>query len=237
MNKKHLFIIILGAGLTACSSFSPNTWKSHALAINESRGLVNALDDEIRPYRDSLSESMNEIIGYSSAYLIIGRPCSKLSNWVADALLKDQDSLAQILKPNMVLLNVGGIRSSINEGKVTVGDIFRLMPFDNEVVWVKLPISLLPEIAYYLKKSGGEPISNAVLNQQGLMLVDAEINSNYFWVLTSDYLMNGGDNMNFFKQKTEVIYTNKLMRDSFLDQVKKEGTLQVDEKCRTYDEK
>jgi 2',3'-cyclic-nucleotide 2'-phosphodiesterase (5'-nucleotidase family) len=237
MNKKHFFITIFGAGLTACSSFSPNTWNSQALEINESSGLVNDLDDEIRPYRDTLSKSMNEIIGYSSAYLIIGRPCSKLSNWVADALLKDQDSLAQILKPNMVLLNVGGIRSSINEGKVTVGDIFRLMPFDNEVVWVKLPVSLLPEIASYLKKSGGEPISNAVLNQQGLMLVDAEINSNYFWVLTSDYLMNGGDNMNFFKQKTEVIYTNKLMRDSFLDQVKKEGTLQVDEKCRTYDEK
>jgi 2',3'-cyclic-nucleotide 2'-phosphodiesterase (5'-nucleotidase family) len=232
MIKKVFFIFILGAGLTACSSFSPKTWDSQTVVIDEGKREVEALELQIAPYRDSLAESMNLVIGFSEENLAKGRPCSYLNNWVADALLKDQDSLSNQLIPNISLLNVGGLRSTINSGEITVGDIFTLMPFDNLVVWVKMPISSLTEIALYLKTSGGEPIGNAILTNSLLNLEKRIENTDFFWIVTSDYLMNGGDNMSFFDRKLEVIYTDKLLRDSFLDQVKEQGNLQLDKKCR-----
>jgi hypothetical protein len=37
--------------------------------------------------------------------------------------------------------------------------------------------------------------------------------------------MSGGDNMEFFQDQLRVIYTNVLMRDAMIEQVKKQGTL------------
>jgi 2',3'-cyclic-nucleotide 2'-phosphodiesterase (5'-nucleotidase family) len=232
MYKKYFIIFVIGAGLTACSSFSPKLWNSHSTVIDSTTGDVLIIENQIKPYRDSLAISMNEVIGFSEENLIKGRPCSFLNNWSADALLNDQDSLATLLKPNMSLLNVGGLRSSINAGNITVRDVFTLMPFDNLVVWVKMPKSSLPEIANYLKKSGGEPIGNSELRKEGLTLLDNNLSVDYFWIVTSDYLLNGGDNMTFFEKKLEVVYTDRLLREAFLDQVKIQNTLMVDKKCR-----
>lgn len=232
MAKNFIFIFLIGAGLTACSSFSPKSWDSQTIIVDAEKSEVENLEDQIKPYRDSLAESMNLVIAYSKENLVKGRPCSYLNNWAADALLLDQDSLANILSPNMALLNVGGLRSTINAGDITVGDIYTFMPFDNLVVWVKMPITSLHEIASYLRKSGGEPIANAQLNKEGIILSGGNSSSDYFWIVTSDYLMNGGDNMSFFDKKMEIIYTDKLLRDSFLEQVKVQGTLEVDKKCR-----
>ncbi len=193
---------------------------------------METLETEISPYRDTLNLSMNVVIGQSGENMIKNRPCSALNNWIADALLNDQDSLSKILKPNMVLLNMGSIRSSINQGGVTLGDIYTLMPFDNEVVWVKLPISVLKDIEDYIRASGGEPIANAVFNKSGLSLLGEQEQTDVFWVLTSDYLLNGGDRMTFFEQKLEVLYTGRLLRDSFIDEVKKQGNLKIDKNCR-----
>jgi 2',3'-cyclic-nucleotide 2'-phosphodiesterase (5'-nucleotidase family) len=127
---------------------------------------------------------------------------------------------------------VGGIRSSFNKGPITVGDVFKVMPFDNELVWVKLPITALKDIEAYLNKSGGEPISNAQIVNGKLQLAGVNSQTQFFWVITSDYLMNGGDNMRFFSQKTAVNTTSKLLRNALLEEVKKQGELKIDTTIR-----
>jgi hypothetical protein len=44
--------------------------------------------------------------------------------------------------------------------------------------------------------------------------------------------MNGGDKMDFFKQKIEVNFTNKLLRSALLEEVKKQAVLKVDSTAR-----
>ena len=44
-------------------------------------------------------------------------------------------------------------------------------------------------------------------------------------MVTSDYLMNGGDNMTFFSKRTKEVYLGKLMRDVMIDAVKEQDTL------------
>ena len=53
-----------------------------------------------------------------------------------------------------------------------------------------------------------------------------------FWVITSDYLMKGGDNMEFFKKRTETNLTGKLMRDALITEAREQKELYVDTTMR-----
>ena len=81
-------------------------------------------------------------------------------NWMADAVFANQTKNVRLSYPTFCLLNTGGIRSSLGIGPVSLGDLYKLMPFDNSIVWVRLPISTLESIESYIEESGGEPISN-----------------------------------------------------------------------------
>lgn len=189
------------------------------------------IDSIILPYRDSLEDEMNVVIGYAPKDFERNRPNGSLNNWAADVL--GQSMLEELdERPYMCLLNVGGLRNSINKGQVTIGDIFKVMPFDNEVVAVELPISVLKDIELYLLNKDGEPISNALFENGKLEILALEENRSSFWVVTSDYLMNGGDNMVFFSKRTKEIYLGKLMRDVMIDAVIAQDTLHWNDQQR-----
>ena len=88
------------------------------------------------------------------------------------------------------------------------------------MVIVQLPISTVPEIEAYITKSGGEPMANAKMFNKKLRIgVSAtEKNKKYFYVITSDYLLNGGDHMTFFEKNIKVIDPNILLRDALIEE-------------------
>ena len=47
----------------------------------------------------------------------------------------------------------------------------------------------------------------------------------YFYVITSDYLLNGGDRMTFFEKKIKVIDPNILLRDALIEEAFKQKKL------------
>jgi 2',3'-cyclic-nucleotide 2'-phosphodiesterase (5'-nucleotidase family) len=138
----------------------------------------------------------------------------------------------RLAQPLICLFNTGGIRSSIGKGDVTLGDMYKLMPFENTLVWVELPVSVIPEIETYLKQSGGEPMANCKLIIGKLEINGMRENTTHFWVLTSDYLMNGGDKMDFFKKKTNANTTGKLLRDILIEELKNQGMMLEDLELR-----
>ncbi len=222
---KLIFTLLIGASLLACSSYLKVNSEKNKEAISKEIGADEKLSNVIKPYKDSLDKKMNEVLGQSETDFIVARPSSNLMNWVADAIFVNQTRNVRLAQPLICLLNTGGIRSSIGKGNVTLGDIYKIMPFENTLVWVELPISTIPEIETYLKKSGGEPISNCKLVNGKLEINGMRENSTHFWVLTSDYLMNGGDKMDFFKKKTSINSTGKLLRDILIEELKNQGTM------------
>ncbi len=231
MISKFFIALLLGAGLIACSDVYEITVQSQQLEINESAGTNAGLDSLIAPYRSEMNAEMNEVIAYASHDFVKGRPHGALNNWAADAIFLQQTTLEE-RTPAFCLLNVGGLRNPLSQGAVTVGDIYKLMPFDNEVVWVEMPIESLSDIITYLKATGGEPIAGASL-QGDTFTFDAPLeNATTFWVITSDYLMNGGDKMTFFEKKIRTEYAGVLMRDAMLQQAKEQDTLIFDNQPR-----
>jgi 2',3'-cyclic-nucleotide 2'-phosphodiesterase (5'-nucleotidase family) len=227
---KLLIFFLIGASLVACSSH---------LSVSVSKTPLQNDSPEkeevirfILPFKDSMDRAMNQILAENSISMEVGRPSSLLGNWTSDALFVNQTRAVKMSEPIFCLLNTGGIRSSLGKGPVTLGDIFRIMPFENSVVWLRLPISSLEKIQNYLLQSGGEPISNASMTQGKLMVNGVSENTQFIWVITSDYLANGGDRMDFFKDAVERSDKKTLLRDVFIEEAKTQQNLIVSSEKR-----
>lgn len=220
-----LSILIFGAGLLACSSVNTISVHSGNVPVIEELRSPNNVDSIINPYRAELNSEMLEIIATAASDFNRGRPNGALNNWSTDAILNSQKELLDKSIPSFCLLNWGGLRSPINKGNVVLGDIYKLMPFDNEIVIVEMPFEMLETILTYLKDRNGEPIAGAKIDSGVFSFNQSIEGANSFLVVTSDYLMNGGDNMTFFQSKINVIHTGVLMRDAMIEEAKLQGEL------------
>ncbi|MBM3164037.1 MAG: 5'-nucleotidase C-terminal domain-containing protein [Bacteroidetes bacterium] len=180
----------------------------------------------IQPYSDSLTAEMGEVIGRADTSFDLSYPNSNLMNWVADALLQQETQAVKMREPVVVLLNAGGLRSSINRGDITVGDLYKLMPFDNVVAWVRLPVERIPDIEKNLSQQAkGVALSNARFEKGKLMVGNLLPEHTHITFITSDYLAYGGDKMTFFLQPESVSVSQHNLRDVFIQAVKQQGTL------------
>ena len=222
------WIYFIGAGLLACSSVTTINYKSQEVKVENLNSKHSSIDSIISPYRNELNKEMNQVLATANIDFLVSRPCGSMNNWFADALLNSQLEYEKFDAPVMCLFNTGGIRSSINKGDVTLGDMYKVMPFDNTIVYVKMPISSISVIENYLRISGGEPISGAALKNGKLIFNESLNSSSYFWVITSDYLFNGGDKMSFFNQNLSSEITDILVRNVLIEEVKKQKVLLQD---------
>ena len=220
---KLSIIVCVGASLLACSS--------HLVIVTSRAPITPQIESSsnteeiIKPYRDSMSGIMSEVIAHADTNFIAQRPSSNLMNWVADAVFIQQTQTVRLANPAICLLNTGGIRSSLGKGELTLGDFYKLMPFDNTIVWIEMPIEAMNDIAEYISRTGGEPISNCRIEKGKLKLNSMREEAKSFIVITSDYLANAGDKMDFLKKGKIVNQTGMLMREVLIDHAKQEGIL------------
>jgi len=168
---------------------------------------------------------MNETLVYTKNDLTKGRPQSTIGNFVTDLCLNYCDA-------NICVFNNGGLRTTIDQGDITRGKIFELMPFENELVILELNKTDFISLLGYISLRGGEPFSglNIKIDQNNNIIehswpVNFD-NNETVRVLTSDYLANGGDKMSFFKGKKQHKIGLKL-RDAIIDYCEKNDTIDI----------
>ncbi len=227
LNSKYFIFITITLLLIQCTPSTKVINTNSSTPINGNITEQQQAVDLIAPYKQQLDAEMNEVLVISSEEFPKekGKAQTKLGNLVADLSLE----VAQKMYADTIdfcLLNFGGLRTSLPKGEITRGKIFELMPFENELVVVSIDEAKMKEITAYLKKIGGQPISGKFtahynihkkkLKTGNVLVTDSTwyqqnrnsmIPKNEIRVLTSDYLANGGDNMNFFLNplKTEKI--------------------------------
>lgn len=220
-----LWTLLVGAGLLACSSASVFV-QTDKVVINTATAPDDSLQAFIAPYKKELAANMDRVIGYATGDLFRDRPEGALGNFAIDETenylrennwLKDQHYIS--------IMNHGSLRSPISKGNVTVGDIYKLMPFDNTIVLAKLPPREIASIIEYLKKSGGEPIGGFQINGQEFTFDNGSLLGDTLYVITTDYLANGGDNMSFFKRSYEITDTGIFLREALIKRVEAIDTL------------
>ncbi|HET6993080.1 MAG TPA: 5'-nucleotidase [Bacteroidia bacterium] len=190
----------------------------------------SATDAIIHPYKDSLDKLMNVVIGTTDVEMTKdnGKTESLLGNFVCDLCLYKANHSAYPSTENntadICLFNNGGFRSSLPKGTLTRKNIFELMPFDNELDVVTLSGKQMWNLLKFVAMSGGEPISGMRIGVNpdktpDRVVIQGQVFDSIktYKVLTSDYLANGGDKMDFFKNPIKISTTGIKIRDAILE--------------------
>ncbi len=213
---------------TSCES-QLSSYSSGSTKLDNSIA-VHAVDSIVLPYRSAMTAQMAEVIGYADSALFSYAPESPLSNFVADVIFETgfeyakSNSICTDSNDIFCLLNFGGIRTSLNQGEITLGEIYELMPFDNSIVIVEISSDSLDGILDYLFRMNGQPVSNfsarLSASSNGFSLgPNGKSNSEFVYVITSDYLAGGGDKMTFLQNPSQRWDTGILIRECLISYI------------------
>jgi len=213
MKLRFSIIYIVAFLLTACSvQYNLKSYKATSIDVSEEVDSISL--SIIAPYKAGIDSIMNEVLCISKIEMTKGKPESLLGNFVADLCLQQYSEIADIC-----VMNNGGLRSTLAKGKITRGDIYTLMPFENKLVILELDRESYLELLHHITEKGGEPFSGVriTMDKNGTLLNQTlDLSNNKIKVLTSDYLANGGSNMNFFTGKKQEIVDLKV-RDAIIN--------------------
>jgi 2',3'-cyclic-nucleotide 2'-phosphodiesterase (5'-nucleotidase family) len=234
--KIQRYLVAMLALLLALGCASQPKLKSVEAAYIEMSKTGAALEDsamlrQISPYKTKMEKEMNEIVAVSSLAMVKGDPEGLLGNFVADLTLKktnEKYSPSDGAKADICMLNNGGLRTALPKGEITRGKVFELMPFDNTIVVLTMSGEKTWAMIEYIAAIGGAPVSGITMGIKDKKPVDVKVNGvpfdigRTYKVVTSDYLANGGDKMNFFKVPIATEVLNYLLRDAIIEYMREE---------------
>lgn len=227
--KKYSYLYIVAFLILSCQPAKRNLSSTATYLEIQSQTEETAVNKIIAPYKTSLYAEMNKVIGISDVAMAKTKdmPETLLGNFVADLVLEFSKTIDP--ETDFAVLNNGGLRSSLPMGNITVGNVYELMPFDNEIVIVTLDGNNVQKVFSYIAEKAGVPVSGVTLQLEKMngtqvpynIKVGAEKFSqdNTYQIATSDYLANGGDNMNFWS-KGSIQSTSKKLRDAIIDHIR-----------------
>jgi hypothetical protein len=231
MKRLLPFILLFAIGEFSCHRHVHVTGVTPGYAeVNASTPQSDSATHSIlAPYKLGMDSIMNAVVGETSEAMPKERDkCETLlGNFVADVCLERGNSAYQPAdghKGQVCVLNNGGLRSSLPKGIITRGNVFELMPFDNEIVVVTITGSKMWNLIQYVAASGGVPVSGMNLELKadktpGTTLINGIPfdSTKTYKIITSDYLASGGDKMSFLKDPISIENTGYRLRDAILD--------------------
>lgn len=221
----YLYLVLfLFLSFTSCKTYT------HVADIDTNNYRVGSWNDEdpeinnlLKPYKEELDVSMNEVLAYNDEEMFKGKPSSPLGNWFTDILAVKGAEISD--KPvAFAAQNYGGIRlASLPAGEVTVRHIYELMPFENYLVVLELDGKTVQQFLDLMAESGGWPVSEGltfkIKNDRAadVMIQGKPLEPHTMYsVVLPDFVANGGDNA-FFLQEAERMESKYLLRDLVID--------------------
>ena len=232
MNVKNTLILSFISLATLC--YSQNTWiVTHAVSSKiavDSTTEVTAdknYENYLKPIKRRVDAKMNVVIGQAAETMKGRGPESLLSNFSADVY---RQKATEYLGENVdiAIVNLGGLRTAVTAGDITVGKVFELMPFENELVIVWLKGDRLYELLQYFAGMGGEGVSGLRMGIDNGKAVNITVGGNeldmdkLYSITTNDYLAAGNDKMIQLAEYVKRVNTGIKVRDMLLDYIKGE---------------
>lgn len=227
--------------LFACSSKKYNNYRTSAvlLNVNDSIPLDGKFQKFINPYKEHINRDLDSVLANNplTQDKSKGQWETNIGNLFATTTLELSKPIFQKRENKTIdfcMLNHGGIRAIIPAGNVTSRTAYEIMPFENSIMVIGLTGKEVLELAnYVLVEKKPHPLEGIVIktNADFSKVISVEINNipldenKIYYVATSDYLANGGDSMNFFKNSNLKYDLDYKLRNLFIDYFKKVDTL------------
>lgn len=257
MIYSHRLLFFLLLFLVACRSvFVSSSSETRLLRVDGTT--ADSLSDAERllsAYRDSLQGQMRTLLGEGTAAWEKKKPAGSLGNLVVDAMLKE--ALRTEPRTMNAICNYGGIRMQRwPAGHITLGQVFELLPFDNELVVIELKGYQLRQWIGLMAAQGGWPLARPLpfdtlklrrgeaytdtLRRFSASEPNGEVynvafgpmtDSALYWIATNDYIANGGDQCDFLRTCPR-LSTGKLLRDILAAYIRQHSPLHPDPHAR-----
>lgn len=240
---RYFVILLTFSSLFSCKTNEFYNYKVEGkkIGITSEKGENKEIVAYVAPYRNKITKELDSILAYCPETLdkskgkwqtTIGNLLAKITFELGNPVFQKRHNKSI----DFCILNSGGIRSIIPQGNVTSRTAFEVMPFENSLYVVGLKGSKIKEMGTYLMaekkphplfgiqffaEKNDLSIKRILIN--GKALEDDKI----YYVATSDYLSNGGDNMTFFKESVEKYDMDYKLRNMLIDYFKNVDTLPI----------
>ncbi len=196
----------------------------------------SAIAAYIQSQQEIYEKGFREIIGRTKTALTrAGVGESPMYNLVTDAMRTR-------LNADFSFTNYGGIRADLKVGPITREDVFKVLPFGNQIVEFKVSGKFLKKILEDkiegnrrgMAISGGKIVYNNTLpdgHKITHFLIDGKPlqADSIYRVATTDYLMEGNSGLAILEEipKEKVAYTGILLREAVIEYVKEHSPLDI----------
>ncbi|HVU94687.1 MAG TPA: 5'-nucleotidase [Puia sp.] len=231
INKMPLTVAVVLCLAMAISSCSPRfaltgaSKKEYRMdaSLPDDRGVAQ----EYLPYKRQLDSAMNIVVGTSDQHLTKPYDSAEtlLGDFFCEALMQQARQLGAA--PDICLATKGGLRADLPRGPITVGKVYELMPFENELVTVTLKAPEVRKLLDFIAASGGQPEAGIRMTIRAKKAVDASIGGRPFnenrpyILLTYDYLATGAEHLDFLRGLPQQ-HLHKKVRDALLDHIRQQ---------------
>ena len=220
------------------------TDKNSEVAHSSASEQAQQIENFIKPYRDRIDADLNTVLSNASETIDkSGEWQTPMGNFLADITFEKSGTVFQMREKKSIdicLLNHGGIRSTIPKGNVTARTAYEVMPFENSAIVIGLKGEQIMEmINYIISEKKPHPLKGLTFtldknNQPKNILINGKAfdNNKVYYVVTSDYLSNGGDNMIFFKKGVAQYDLNYKLRNIIIDYFKENKIITANKDIR-----
>jgi len=174
--------------------------------------------------QEAMSE-LRTVVGHSENGMALGEPESALSDWVADAFLEiSENCLGE--KADVSLANFGGVRKNIPQGEIILDDVISMFPFQNHLCVVTLKGHDLWKIfdgmaAHKIQIFGGMRLEYVNGHLAKAEVGGKKLNPDKeYKLVTIDFLLDGGDNVNAAENAVSVNRSEMLVKDAMIRYIK-----------------
>ena len=203
------------------------------IGISDTSSENPEIENFIKPFRNHINKDLDSVLAFCPETLdkSKGEWQTNIGNFMADVCLRESNKIFSKRYAKTVdicLLNHGGIRSIIPKGNITTRTAFEVMPFENNMVVAALKGSQIMEmIEYLIVEKKPHPLSGMQITLDKnktfkSVLINGDVLdlNKVYYVATSDYLVNGGDNMNFFLKNNQLFDLDYKIRNILIDYFK-----------------
>lgn len=228
--KPQLASLLLATLAFPISAAQPPGVRAEVIPVVETIPDDPEIQKVIAPLAEEIKASFGQPLVQAPQGVFRGRRGEEnpLGYWVSDVMRQAAQPLVGA-PVRFAITNAGGLRANLRPGQVKVGDIFELMPFENELVVIELTgAEVIQVVKEGLLRRGGEPCSGVRVKvegtpQQAVLTVTWEDGSPIdpaavVKVATSDYLYGGGDSIPTLKKGRRPFTTGVTLRQMLLDQ-------------------
>lgn len=244
---KHFVLLLTFIAVISCAEkkFHITRIEGKEIGITDKNSEDTQIENFIKPYRENIDKDLNTVLANAPETLDkTGEWQTAMGNFLADITFEKSEKVFQMREKKAIdicLLNHGGIRSIIPKGNVTARTAYEIMPFENSAIVIGLKGEQVLEIVnYIISEKKPHPLKGLTFtiysptNTPKDILVQGkpiEMNKIYY-VVTSDYLSNGGDNMTFFKKGVEKYDLEYKLRNIIIDYFKENKTIVANKDIR-----